>query len=97
MAHEGDHEHADHPGHFHERPLQRKRDFKLRSCCFDLSPHRGSVEAINASDSLHAKASPKVKEKEAALPLMKFAKCTSKYFFAIGTRARLQNFERVYG
>jgi urease accessory protein len=31
MAHEGDHEHADHPGHFHERPLQAKRDFKLRS------------------------------------------------------------------
>jgi urease accessory protein len=31
MAHEGDHEHADHPGHFHERPLRKKRDFKLRS------------------------------------------------------------------
>jgi urease accessory protein len=31
MAHEGDHEHADHPGHFHERPLQKKRDFKTRS------------------------------------------------------------------
>jgi urease accessory protein len=31
MAHEGDHEHADHPGHFHERPLAKKRDFKARS------------------------------------------------------------------
>jgi urease accessory protein len=31
MAHEGDHEHADHPGHFHERPLQKQRDFKARS------------------------------------------------------------------
>ena len=31
MAHEGDHEHADHPGHFHERPAARRRDFGARS------------------------------------------------------------------
>src|SRR6266849_1774844 len=31
MAHEGDHEHADHPGHFHERPAARRRDFSARA------------------------------------------------------------------
>jgi urease accessory protein len=31
MAHEGDHEHADHPGHFHERPEPRRRDFGARA------------------------------------------------------------------
>ena len=31
MAHEGDHEHAVHPGHFHERPEPRHRDYKQRS------------------------------------------------------------------
>jgi urease accessory protein len=31
MAHEGDHEHADHPGHFHERPAPRRRDFSARA------------------------------------------------------------------
>jgi len=31
MAHEGDHEHADHPGHFHERPAQRRRDYQERA------------------------------------------------------------------
>jgi urease accessory protein len=31
MAHEGDHEHADHPGHFHERPKTKQRDFQARS------------------------------------------------------------------
>jgi urease accessory protein len=31
MAHEGDHEHADHPGHFHERPASRRRDFQARA------------------------------------------------------------------
>ena len=31
MAHEGDHEHADHPGHFHERETQHRRDFRARA------------------------------------------------------------------
>ena len=31
MAHEGDHEHADHPGNFHERPTQRRRDYRARA------------------------------------------------------------------
>src|SRR5258708_36643904 len=31
MAHEGDHEHADHPGHFHERPARRRRDYGARA------------------------------------------------------------------
>jgi urease accessory protein len=31
MAHEGDHEHADHPGHFHEREAARRRDFGARA------------------------------------------------------------------
>ena len=31
MAHEGDHEHADHPGHFHERDRSRRRDFRTRA------------------------------------------------------------------
>ncbi len=31
MAHEGDHEHADHPGHFHERERPRGRDFRARA------------------------------------------------------------------
>src|SRR5437588_349941 len=31
MAHEGDHEHADHPGHFHERERSRRRDFRARA------------------------------------------------------------------
>src|SRR2546430_12495900 len=32
MAHEGDHEHADHPGHFHERPApRRRRDYGTRA------------------------------------------------------------------
>ena len=31
MAHEGDHEHADHPGHFHERDKARRRDFRARA------------------------------------------------------------------
>src|SRR6184192_1441310 len=32
MAHEGDHEHADHPGHFHERPApRRRRDYRARA------------------------------------------------------------------
>jgi len=33
MAHEGDHEHehADHPGHFHQRPAPRRRDFHARA------------------------------------------------------------------
>src|SRR5438046_10741277 len=32
MAHEGDHEHADHPGYFHERPAPRlRRDYRARA------------------------------------------------------------------
>jgi urease accessory protein len=31
MGHEGDHEHADHPGHFHERQPARRRDFRARA------------------------------------------------------------------
>src|SRR5438477_11290182 len=32
MAHEGDHEHADHPGHFHERPAPPpRRDYRRRA------------------------------------------------------------------
>src|SRR5256884_4445896 len=32
MAHEGDHEHANHPGHFHERPApRRRRDYRARA------------------------------------------------------------------
>src|SRR2546428_3862120 len=31
MAHEGDHEHADHPGHFHQRPPPRRRDSRVRA------------------------------------------------------------------
>ena len=31
MAHEGEHEHADHPGHFHDRDRPRRRDFRARA------------------------------------------------------------------
>jgi len=31
MGHEGDHEHADHPGHFHDRDAPRRRDFRRRA------------------------------------------------------------------
>src|ERR671937_904238 len=31
MGHEGDHEHSDHPGHFHERQPPRRRDFHARA------------------------------------------------------------------
>src|SRR3954465_4455063 len=31
MAHEGDHEHADHPGHFHQREAPHRRDFARRA------------------------------------------------------------------
>src|SRR6059058_4038232 len=31
MAHEGEHEHADHPGHFHERETPRRRDYRARA------------------------------------------------------------------
>jgi urease accessory protein len=31
MAHEGDHEHADHPGHFHQRDTPRRRDYRARA------------------------------------------------------------------
>lgn len=31
MGHDGEHEHADHPGHFHERDEARRRDFRARA------------------------------------------------------------------
>src|SRR3989454_2660768 len=31
MGHEGEHEHADHPGHFHDRDAPRRRDFRRRA------------------------------------------------------------------
>ena len=31
MGHDGEHEHADHPGHFHERDEPRRRDFRARA------------------------------------------------------------------
>jgi urease accessory protein len=31
VGHEGDHEHADHPGHFQERDAPRRRDFRERA------------------------------------------------------------------
>src|SRR5256884_8920843 len=31
MAHEGDHEHADHPGHFHEDETPRRRHYRARA------------------------------------------------------------------
>jgi len=31
MAHEGDHDHTDHPGNFHERERSRRRDFRARA------------------------------------------------------------------
>src|SRR5437016_13490322 len=42
MAHEGDHEHADHPGHFDERPARRSRDFQKRAFTVGIGGPVGS-------------------------------------------------------
>jgi urease accessory protein len=42
MAHEGDHEHADHPGHFHERGTARRRDFGTRAYTVGIGGPVGS-------------------------------------------------------
>src|SRR6266513_1436232 len=43
MAHEGDHEHADHPGHFHERPAPRRaRDYRARAFTVGIGGPVGS-------------------------------------------------------
>src|SRR5438477_5792598 len=43
MAHEGDHEHADHPGHFHERPAPPpRRDYRRRAFTVGIGGPVGS-------------------------------------------------------
>src|SRR5712691_8737033 len=42
MAHEGDHEHADHPGHFHERQERRRRDVRARAFTVGIGGPVGS-------------------------------------------------------
>ncbi len=42
MAHEGDHDHADHPGHFHERETPRRRDFDRRAYTVGIGGPVGS-------------------------------------------------------
>jgi len=42
MAHEGDHEHADHPGHFHERTPRRRRDYRARAFTIGVGGPVGS-------------------------------------------------------
>src|SRR5213082_775782 len=42
MAHEGEHEHADHPGHFHERETPRRRDFAQRAFTVGIGGPVGS-------------------------------------------------------
>src|SRR5436190_11488527 len=42
MAHEGEHEHADHPGHFHERETPRRRDYRARSFTVGIGGPVGS-------------------------------------------------------
>src|SRR5437870_9440407 len=42
MAHEGDHEHADHPGHFHERETPRRRDYRARAFTVGIGGPVGS-------------------------------------------------------
>src|SRR3982751_5541564 len=42
MAHEGDHEHADHPGHFHERETRRRRDYRARAFTVGIGGPVGS-------------------------------------------------------
>ena len=42
MAHEGDHDHADHPGHFDEREAPRRRDFSRRAFTVGIGGPVGS-------------------------------------------------------
>jgi urease accessory protein len=42
MAHEGDHDHADHPGHFEEREAPRRRDFSRRAFTVGIGGPVGS-------------------------------------------------------
>ena len=42
MAHEGDHDHADHPGHFHDRERPRRRDFRARAFTVGIGGPVGS-------------------------------------------------------
>jgi urease accessory protein len=42
MAHQGDHEHADHPGHFHERERPQRRDFRTRAFTVGIGGPVGS-------------------------------------------------------
>src|SRR5437763_5096125 len=42
MAHEGEHEHADHPGHFHERETPRRRDYRARAFTVGIGGPVGS-------------------------------------------------------
>jgi urease accessory protein len=42
MGHDGDHEHADHPGHFHEREKPRRRDFRKRAFTIGIGGPVGS-------------------------------------------------------
>ena len=42
MAHEGDHDHADHPGHFHDRDRPRRRDFRARAFTVGIGGPVGS-------------------------------------------------------
>src|SRR5436305_5906106 len=42
MAHEGDHEHADHPGHFHERPPPRRGAYRARAFTVGVGGPGGS-------------------------------------------------------
>jgi urease accessory protein len=42
MGHRGDHEHADHPGHFHDREPSHERDFKERAFTVGIGGPVGS-------------------------------------------------------
>src|SRR5439155_1390638 len=55
MGHEGDHEHADHPGHFQERDVPRRRDFRSRAFTVGVGGPVGSGKTgpgITQSDLL---------------------------------------------
>jgi Ni2+-binding GTPase involved in maturation of urease and hydrogenase len=56
MAHEGDNDHGDHPGHFGEREAPRRRDFSRSVCIIDVAggdkvPRKGGP-GITQSDLL---------------------------------------------
>src|SRR2546429_1253036 len=54
MAHEGDHEHADHPGHFHERPAPRRRDYRARAFTVGVGGPVGSGKTALVLALCHA-------------------------------------------